>query len=44
MNRFTFIAALVGVPVVLLTSLSADEKKAPAETKKPSLSYYYFDG
>ncbi|MDB4808754.1 hypothetical protein OAG85_02375 [Verrucomicrobiales bacterium] len=44
MNRFRLLAALLCLPIFLLTSLSANEKKAAVQSKKPSLSYYYFDG
>ena len=37
------------VPILLITTASADEPKAPAveataEAKIPTLTYYYFDG
>ncbi len=37
------------VPILLITTASADERKAPvveatAEAKIPTLTYYYFDG
>jgi hypothetical protein len=44
MNRSTFIAVLVCVPVLLMSSLAANEKETAVKSKKPSLSYYYFDG
>ena len=41
------VAALA--PILLITTVSADESKAPvakvaAEAKVPTLTYYYFDG
>ena len=44
MNRIKFIAVLVSVPVLLMSSLAANEKETAVKTEKPSLSYYYFDG
>ena len=46
MQTIRILVALLCAPILFASSLTADEKdkKAPAETKKPSLTYYYFDG
>ena len=39
------LAAWLSLPFLLAATLAAAESdKSPAETGKPSLTYYYFDG
>ena len=46
MKSLRILVALMCAPILLATSLNAAEKdkKAPAATNKPSLTYYFFDG
>ncbi len=46
MQSFKSFVALLCAPVLLTATVTAAEKvkDAPAVSKKPSLTYYYFDG
>jgi hypothetical protein len=49
MKKLTAWMVAAVAPILLITTASADEPKAPvvkaaAEAKIPTLTYYYFDG
>ncbi|MFT4640853.1 MAG: hypothetical protein ACI8T1_004186 [Verrucomicrobiales bacterium] len=46
MSSLKWIFVLLCAPFLLVASITAAEvdKEAQVETKKPSLTYYYFDG